>query len=108
MTDSDARDFVSSCDWQLPIVEDWKFKSENQLGVLLLRRSNGYKYEVHVHFAQNGNGILTGANVRWDRQSQHESVALDTRTRAVQFCEGFLGEATNYNFNRNSGTRDDI
>ncbi len=108
MTDGDARDFVRSCDWQSPRVEEWKFKSENQLGVLHLRGDNGYKYDVHVHYAHNGNGILTCANVRWERQSQNESVALDTRTRAVQFCNDSLCEAINYNFSRSVGTRDDI
>lgn len=108
MTDGDARDFVRSCDWQLPRVEEWKFKSENQLGVLHLRGEHGYKYEVHVHYAHIGNGILTGANVRWEGQSQNESVQLDTRTRAVQFCDDQLREATNHNFSRTIGSRYDI
>lgn len=106
MKSSDAKSFVTYCEASTPSVRDWKFKSDNQMGFLLLKDDKGYKYEVHVHYASMGNGIMTGVNVRWEGETQSHSVGVDTTTRLAKLCDAYLKEATNYNFGRDSGTKD--
>lgn len=108
MTNNEAQGLVTYCNFDIPRLVDWKFKASSQLAIVLVKDDHGYKYEVHVHYATNGNGILTGANVRWQGESQHQSVVLDTQTRAVGFCDFVVRTETNGNFGRDAGTRDDI
>jgi hypothetical protein len=106
MTLDDARAFMAFCEISKPEVRDWKFKADNQMGFLLLKDAKLYKYEVHVHYAANGNRVLTGANVRWEGQLASDSIAVETTSRLVKLCDEYLHEATNSNFTRDAGTKD--
>ena len=73
-------------------IEGYKFKAgKKQLLIYRVRRENHGtrgegEAEIHVHLAQNGNGTVTGANIRWNNDGHNDALEIDENSTIVAMC----------------------
>ena len=73
-------------------VESHQFHAGNkQLLIYGVRRSghgnDGHaEAEVHIHLAHNGNGTITGSNIRWVGEGYNDARELGTHNSFIDIC----------------------
>jgi hypothetical protein len=45
--------------------------------------------EVHIHLTQNGNGIITGSNIRWVGDSPTDALELGSNNSIIDVCTAY-------------------
>lgn len=45
--------------------------------------------EVHIHLAHNGNGVITGSNIRWVDDHRLDALELGSRNSVIDHCTAY-------------------
>ncbi|MDR3622457.1 MAG: hypothetical protein P4L85_24110 [Paludisphaera borealis] len=73
-------------------IESHQFNAgQKQLLIYGVRRSGHgtpgqAEAEVHVHLAQNGNGTVTGGNIRWVGEGHYDALDMKEGNAIIQYC----------------------